>query len=76
MNKPCECEHIAHGDMFGKPEDIAFRNRTTPNGNPGHKFGAKYDSSYLQTVNTIYGTYHVCRDCAQDCWLDERTLTK
>jgi hypothetical protein len=53
----CLCEHIAHSD----------RNERTPNGNPGHTYGARYHPTFLVNVKTPYGTFLVCKDCAKDC---------
>ena len=52
----CECEHVSHLDT----------NARTPNGNPGHIYGAAGWLN-LQPVKTPYGTFHVCKDCADDC---------
>lgn len=53
--QPCQCEHKAHFDP-------AVR---TPNDNPGHHFGANH---IVREVTTPYGTFHVCKDCAEDCY--------
>lgn len=53
--KNCQCEHISHLD----------KNEKTPNGNPGHKYGAKFYD--LRSVKTPYGIFHVCADCENDC---------
>lgn len=52
---PCECEHAAHVD----------RNRRTPAGNPGHRYGAPFFN--LKRVRTVFGHFDVCEDCARDC---------
>jgi len=55
----CQCEHIAHFDTT----------KQTPNGNPAHPYEINYFESYLTRINTNYGTYLVCKDCAKDCML-------
>lgn len=55
----CECEHAAHF-----PED----KKLTLNGNPGHKYGAKFSPDYIVPVKTPYGIFRVCKDCANDCY--------
>ena len=57
--KPCECEHSAHFN-------IMF---TTPNGNPAHGYGKEFNEQLMHKVQTPYGEYHVCLDCATDCLL-------
>jgi len=52
----CECEHIAHCE----------KNERTPNGNPGHDYGASF--AQLEAVQTWYGAFFVCKDCAEDCY--------
>jgi len=54
----CKCEHEAHFD----------RKKRTPDGNPTHKYGMRYAMSYLRRVQTPYGIFTVCRDCAEDCY--------
>jgi len=58
--KNCECEHIAH---FQKERKL------TPNGNPGHTYGAEFLSG-IEPVKTEMGTFHVCKDCKDDCLKD------
>jgi hypothetical protein len=53
----CECEHICHLSNL----------RNSPNGNPGHRHGQSFDIVYVKTIKTEYGTYILCRDCADDC---------
>ena len=55
----CECEHISH---FGS---------LSPNGNPTHKYGVKYFERYMTTIKTKYGTFRVCKACAEDCLAEE-----
>lgn len=54
---PCECEHASHFD----------KNCLSPDGNPGHRYGAKFVARYVTVVKTSCGPYRVCRDCADDC---------
>lgn len=54
--RSCQCEHEAH-----------FARVFTPNGNPGHRYGSGFAETYLETVETEYGRFEVCRDCAHDC---------
>jgi len=54
--KSCECEHISHIE----------RDRLTPNGNPGHKYGQSFYA--IEPVKTICGTFHLCKDCREDCF--------
>jgi hypothetical protein len=44
--------------------EIVASDVRTPNGNPGHKYGAQFMS--LKEVKTAYGTFHICLDCWQD----------
>ena len=53
---PCECEHKAHTERG-----------TTPNGNPGHRYGQGFTFRSLVPVATPYGTLVTCEDCAKDC---------
>lgn len=55
--RKCECEHQSHMD----------KDMHTPNGNPAHKYGVAYSNRYMQDVKTPFGTFHVCKDCAEDC---------
>lgn len=57
----CQCEHVAHLDYDKRPQPL------TPNGNPSHKYGARFHDSYLGGVETPYGKFVVCKDCARDC---------
>lgn len=57
---PCECEHISH---FEKGE-------LTPNGNPNHDYGNKYDEKTMVKIRHDNGTELVCADCANDCRQD------
>lgn len=60
MNKltaKCECEHESH-----------FCYANTPNGNPAHKYGVYYAQSFITPVKTPFGTFNVCKDCAEDCY--------
>lgn len=50
----CECEHAAH-----------FSSRLTPQGRPGHAYGAKILATRLTTVMP---GLRVCPDCLTDCW--------
>jgi hypothetical protein len=59
VSQNCQCEHIAHLE----------KSRRTPNGNPGHKYGAQF--MRLKEVKTAYGTFHICLDCWQDCHQQE-----
>ncbi len=54
----CNCEHAAH---FDQPEI------KTPNGNPGHEYGVKVALAYLTAIETTYGAFTVCENCATDC---------
>jgi hypothetical protein len=56
----CQCEHAAHF-----PDD--WEVQVTPNGNPGHKYGVAFLPAAIRTVQTTYGAFNVCRDCAADC---------
>lgn len=55
----CECEHSAHTD---RAEGVK-----TPNGNPGHEYGANFNKNYMKAVKVPFGTFNVCLDCADDC---------
>lgn len=55
---PCECEHACHHADTGA---------VSPNGNPGHRYGAKFVVGKLVTVRTDGQTERVCPDCAADC---------
>lgn len=57
MNRSCQCEHDAHFN----------RNVKTPFGNPGHSAAALFHPDGMTTAKTPYGTFLVCRDCADDC---------
>jgi len=57
-NVKCECEHISHTD----------RTNTTPNGNPGHKYGTPFKRRFTSTISTILGPFTVCHDCVDDCF--------
>lgn len=59
----CECEHIAH-----QPREKGQLRSTTPNGNPGHKYGVQYFNHAIVQVQTTWGKFWVCRDCAADCY--------
>jgi hypothetical protein len=59
----CECEHVAHLDGA----------KRTPNGNPGHDYGARFAPGYLTEIQTTYGKFRVCRDCATDCHDNKNT---
>ncbi len=61
----CECEHISHFE----------RNRRSPNGNPTHKYGRLYAESYMVSMDTEYGAFRVCKDCAEDCMHDFKAVT-
>ena len=65
-NVRCECEHIAHTD----------RHAQTPKGNPGHRYGQTFKRWYMAEVDTIFGRFYVCSDCARDCELDLDTDTR
>jgi hypothetical protein len=54
---PCECEHVSHFE----------HDKRSPNGNPTHKYGQKFYEHHMTIVKTEYGTFHVCKDCANDC---------
>lgn len=56
--KPCECEHACH---------FPDEHKLSPNGNPGHRYGAKFAPRYLVAVTTPWGTFLVCKDCDKDC---------
>lgn len=58
----CTCEHRAHF-----PADATLSHPRTPHGNPGHVYGTRYVQRYIRPVQTPYGTFHVCLDCAADC---------
>lgn len=53
----CQCEHEAHLDKA----------KLTPNGNPGHRYWQSFRLKQLVEVQTTYGTFRVCPDCAEDC---------
>lgn len=59
----CECEHAAHF-----PEDAYPNIVKTPNGNHAHNYGAIFLHAGIVGVRTPYGVFHVCRDCAGDCY--------
>lgn len=62
-SRKCECSQEAHfHGTDGEP------NALTPNGNPGHLYGAKYAAGYLYTFRTMYRLLVICKDCAQDCY--------
>ena len=56
----CECEHASHFD----------HSKFSPNGNPNHKYGIKYNDKFIQSIKTPFGTFNVCRDCAKDCYAE------
>ena len=62
----CECEHIAHND----------RHWLTPNGNPGHNYGARFAPEYTTHVQTTYGKLKVCLDCYFDCCAERKEATR
>lgn len=55
--RKCECEHEAH-----------FSHGHTPNNNPAHKYGVYFTEHFIVAVATPFGTFHVCKDCADDCY--------
>jgi len=57
---PCQCEHTAH---FGG-------GRRTPNGNPGHDYGARFAPDAIVRVPG----FTLCPDCAADCHASARRL--
>ena len=57
MNMDCACEHISHFEKL----------KHTPNGNPAHDYGMGFSPLFMTTVKTLYGTFRVCKDCAEDC---------
>lgn len=59
--KSCECEHLCH---------FKEENFLSPNGNPGHEFGAKFNSDLMAITATTYGHFTVCPDCTKDCMQD------
>lgn len=60
--EPCQCEHRAHFFETHGPRPH------TPNGNPGHAYGARYVPSYMTDLLTVFGKFRVCKDCLDDCW--------
>lgn len=59
--KPCLCEHASH---FWGPEEP----RTlSPNGNPNHPYGVKYNAKLIKPLKTVNGTFEICEGCATDC---------
>lgn len=61
--RQCQCEHIAHFES----------DKRTPNGNPSHRADSFFHLDFIEPVKTPYGTFHVCRDCANDCYETWRT---
>lgn len=57
----CQCEHVAHTEREKRPQPL------TPNGNVSHAYGARFHDNYLGGVETPFGVYVVCKDCARDC---------
>jgi hypothetical protein len=55
---PCECEHFAHFPDAGQ---------NTPNGNPGHRYGATFAPRTMVKVRHAHVIERVCSDCANDC---------
>lgn len=53
----CQCEHIAHFEQ----------SKRTPNGNPGHRYAARFNPATMKIVKTECGTFHICADCEKDC---------
>ena len=67
ITRSCECEHLSHDpESFG----TSGQRTMTPNGNPGHDYGAKFSIGYLSAIKTDYGTFVVCVDCSNDCLHD------
>ena len=57
----CQCEHVAHTSEGMKALE------TTPNGNAGHPYGETDENAQLVDIKTTWGTFTVCKDCAEDC---------
>jgi hypothetical protein len=57
MTMPCDCENHAHTD----------KSQRTPNGNPSHDYGQRFEQRAIVIVKTPYGDFAVCADCANDC---------
>jgi hypothetical protein len=49
----CQCEHEAHFDPV----------KRTPDGNPGHRYGARFTGYFMVQVRSE----RLCPDCAADC---------
>jgi len=55
----CQCEHVCH------IEDL----ERSPNGKRDvHAYGQAFTEHNIVPVLTEYGTFHVCLDCANDCY--------
>ena len=61
--RQCQCEHAAH---FRDEHEL------TPNGNPGHYYGAHFREAYVTTVDTGFGPFVVCFDCVLDCQMSTK----
>jgi hypothetical protein len=63
VHKPeqwCECEHACH---FDQGPDGAHTNRARP----AHPYGEAPEGSPLTPIKTDFGTFKVCKVCAEDC---------
>ena len=62
----CDCEHACHFPCAC--EDATHTSCvSSPNGNPGHRYGVRFARDRMESVSTIYGTMLVCPDCAEEC---------
>lgn len=62
---PCECENAAH---FADCVTTSGKRLMTPNGNPGHDYGADFNADQLKPAFIEgFGTFTVCSDCFDDC---------
>ena len=60
----CQCEHLAH-----------FEHEVpTPKGNPGHLYGDLFLRRHLVRVETPFGVFNLCPECAQDCHVGAQKL--
>ena len=63
MTRQCQCEHACHDSYQSRPGALI----KSPNGNPGHRYGQKFEERALKSVKTAWGTFEVCPSCLGDC---------
>lgn len=66
MAKPCECEHERHSNSKGALPDSRRKLDLT---HPNHEYMANFLDSEIKAVGTIYGVYHLCKEC-EACFPD------